>query len=130
MLPEMARYALSWGGGTHFDDPEFIGRFGFGLPNASINQSKRVEVYTRVKGAPGFTKALLDINDYTGCQTQTVPAPVESSLPEFVQEYLDSEGWVLDHGTVVLWVKPDRLTYRTAANLREHLVDDFGVTYR
>src|SRR5438105_3771282 len=29
MLPGMARFALSWGGGTHFDDPEFIGKFGF-----------------------------------------------------------------------------------------------------
>ena len=36
MLPKMARFALSWGGGTHFDDPNFIGKFGFGLPNASI----------------------------------------------------------------------------------------------
>src|SRR5690349_6585739 len=25
MLPRMARYALSWGAGTHFDDPNFIG---------------------------------------------------------------------------------------------------------
>src|SRR6185312_8424201 len=24
MLPNMARYALSWGGGTHFEDHEFI----------------------------------------------------------------------------------------------------------
>ena len=23
MLPAMARYALSWGGGTHFDEPNF-----------------------------------------------------------------------------------------------------------
>lgn len=46
MLPTMARFALSWGGGTHFDDPNFIGKFGFGLPNASINQTKLVEVYT------------------------------------------------------------------------------------
>src|SRR5689334_11732096 len=30
MLPRMAQYALSWGAGTHFDDPAFIGKFGFG----------------------------------------------------------------------------------------------------
>src|SRR5713101_6607339 len=47
MLPMMARYALSWGGGTHLNDPTGIGRFGFGLPNSSINQTRRVEVYTR-----------------------------------------------------------------------------------
>jgi hypothetical protein len=55
MSPKMARYALSWGGGTHFEDPEFIGRFGFGLPNASINQTRRVEVYTRTSAAEPLT---------------------------------------------------------------------------
>lgn len=44
MLPKMARYALSWGGGTHFDDPSEIGRFGFGLPNSSINRVSRSQV--------------------------------------------------------------------------------------
>ncbi|QNI32092.1 ATP-binding protein [Alloacidobacterium dinghuense] len=49
MLPMMARYALSWGGGTHFDEPGFIGRFGFGLPGfecrrISAKESTRVSV--------------------------------------------------------------------------------------
>jgi hypothetical protein len=35
MLLKMAQYALSWGSGTHFDEPAFIGKFGFGLPNAA-----------------------------------------------------------------------------------------------
>lgn len=52
MLPKMARYALSWGSGAHFDDPAFIGKFGFGLPNASINQTRLVEVYTKTADAP------------------------------------------------------------------------------
>ena len=47
MLPLMAQYALSWGGGTHFNDPTGIGRFGFGLPNSSINQRRGT------KGRPG-----------------------------------------------------------------------------
>src|SRR2546422_10447504 len=66
MLPQMARFALSWGGGTHFEDPETIGKFGFGLPNASINQTRGVEVYTRTKGSEPFIKAWLDINEYKG----------------------------------------------------------------
>src|SRR4051794_10897667 len=40
MIPKMERFALTWGGGTHFDDHEFIGKFGFSLPNASINQTR------------------------------------------------------------------------------------------
>lgn len=130
MLPKMARYALSWGGGTHFDDPDFIGRFGFGLPNASINQTRRVEVYTRVKGAKRFTKAWLDITNVRGYAVQQIPEPVEADLPDFVAEYLEREGWELEHGTVVVWAKPDRLSRRTGPSLKEHLVDDFAVTYR
>src|SRR5207248_7964986 len=56
----MARYALAWGGGTHFNDPTGIGRFGFGLPNSSINQTRRVEVYTRTGAKQPWTRAVLD----------------------------------------------------------------------
>lgn len=130
MFPRMARYALSWGGGTHFDEPDFIGKFGFGLPNASINQTRRVEVYTRTKKGGPITKAWLDINDYRGFGTQVIPSPIESELPEFVVSYLKRSGIAFDHGTIVVWIRPDRLSYNSAGRLKEHLVDDFGVTYR
>jgi hypothetical protein len=131
MLPDMARYALSWGGGTHFDEPGFIGRFGFGLPNASINQTERVEVYTRVTGDERITKAVLDIKDVPEHGIQTIPAPeLVDELPAFVQRYQKENGLSFDHGTVVVWVQPDRLTYRTGASLKGHLVDDFGAVYR
>src|SRR6266566_3934967 len=130
MLPQMARYALSWGGGTHFEEPEFIGRFGFGLPNASINQTRHVEVYTRTARNHRFTKAWLDVNDFPDYGSQSIPEPVPSALPDFVQHYLEKSKFVLDHGTIVVWLDPDLLTYKSAANLKEHLVDDFGITYR
>ena len=133
MSPEMARFALSWGGGTHFDpeDHSFIGRFGFGLPNASINQTQSVQVYTRRSADQPFYKAWLDINEITeGQSTQSIPPPVQAELPDFVQQYLKKEGWHLGIGTVVVWVEPDRISYRTAGSLREHLLHDFGVTYR
>lgn len=131
MLPGMARFALSWGGGTHFDDPEFIGKFGFGLPNASINQTRQVEVYTRTKGSEPFTKAWLDISDYTGeGSEQAIKAPIQSDLPDFVKSYVERTGFELQHGTVIVWQEPDRLSYSSGAQLKQHLLDDFGVTYR
>jgi len=130
MLPTMARFALSWGGGTHFDDPNFIGRFGFGLPNASINQTKRVEVYTRTAGTKNVWMAWLDATDLPEHGLQTIPEPQEAELPAFVKEYMKRSGFELDHGTVVVWVEPDRLTYKTPASLKEHFLDDFGTTYR
>ena len=130
MLPAMARYALSWGGGTHFEQPEFIGRFGFGLPNASINQTRRVEVYTRTSAAEPFTRVFLDITSPSAFGVLAVPPHQEAELPGFVRQYIDRNGIGLEHGTVVVWVEPDRLTYRSPAFLKEHLVEDFGVTYR
>ena len=64
MLPEMARYAVTWGGGTHFDEQTFIGRFGFGLPNASINQTRKMHVFTRTQPSEPFMRVSLDLDQY------------------------------------------------------------------
>src|ERR1039457_2822002 len=130
MSPEMARFALSWGGGTHFEDPQFIGRFGFGLPNSSINQTRRVEVYPRTASDQPFTRSYLDITSPSAYGMQFVPPEEQAPLPGFVRQYIDRNKLAIDHGTVVVWVGPDRLTYRSPAYLRDHLIDDFGVTYR
>src|SRR5229473_5624924 len=89
MLSRMARYALTWGGGTHFDDPKFIGKFGFGLPNSSISQARRVEVYTRTAPSEPFSKTYLDIDELAvPFGLQSIPSPIDAELPDFVQHYL------------------------------------------
>jgi hypothetical protein len=130
MIPNMARFALSWGGGTHFDDPNFIGKFGFGLPNASINQTKKIEVYTRTSKKEQITKAFLNLDDFKTFDQQSVPPPVQADLPDSVKKYLKKSGWDFDHGTVVIWRDPDQLTYKAPKKLEGHLLDDFGVTYQ
>jgi hypothetical protein len=130
MSPKMVRYALSWGAGTHFDELGTIGKFGFGLPNASINQTRRVEVYTKRRTDKVITKAWLDINNVQAHGLTHIEEPETAELPEFVQRYLEDNGLTFDHGTVVVWGTPDRLTYRKASTLKEHLLDDFGVVYR
>ena len=130
MLPDMIRYALCWGGGTHYDEPNHIGRFGFGLPNSSINQTRLVEVYSRTSAEEPIYKSWLSIDEFMETGTESVPEPVKADLPKFVQGHLKRNGWNFDHGTIVVWLKPDRLSYKTAARLKEHLVEDFGVVYR
>jgi len=130
MVPQMIQYALTLGGGTHFDEPDFIGKFGFGLPNASINQTLRVEVYSRTEKTDDIMRAVLDVNEVKQHGLQTVFPPEKAELPKFVRDYLKRTKFNFDHGTVVVWHAPDRLTYRTAALLKEHILDDFGITYR
>ncbi|MBV9783700.1 MAG: ATP-binding protein [Acidisphaera sp.] len=130
MLPVMARYALSWGAGTHFEELGTIGKFGFGLPNASINQTTRVEVYTKTRDAEQISMACLDVSHVKQHGLQTIEEPVTAELPDFAERYLDDNALTFQHGTVVLWQMPDNLTYRMASPLREHIVEDFGVVYR
>ena len=40
------RQALRFGGSSRFNDRRGLGRYGMGLPNASLSQARRVEVYT------------------------------------------------------------------------------------
>lgn len=130
MIPAMIRAALSWGGGTRFEEHDFIGKFGFGLPNASINQTRRVEVYSRTASAEQWHMSFLDIGHFNKYGVQSIPAPEKADLPAWVKRYMKKHGIALDSGTVVVWVKPDRLTYRSASYLKRHMVDDFGVVYR
>src|SRR5436309_12676751 len=83
MLPKMIRYALTWGGGTHFDDHNFIGRFGFGLPNSSINQGRRVEVYSRTNGDEPWLRGVLDITSPSKYGAQSIEPPEVADLPDF-----------------------------------------------
>jgi hypothetical protein len=135
MIPNMARYALSWGGGTRFDDPTGIGRFGFGLPNSSINQTRRVEVYTRTDSKLPWTRVALDINPeklkaISVSGLVKVDEPDEAPLPAFVTEYVKRNKIALGTGTIVVWDRPDRLTARSGTKLKELMLDDFGVVYR
>jgi hypothetical protein len=130
MRSKIARFALSWGGGTHTKDPEFIAKFGFGLPNSSINQTRRVEVYTRTIEDSQWIMAVLDINEVPPYGMMRIGEPVSAQLPGFVDAFLDRKGITLNSGTVVVWQKPDRLTYSQATVLKQHLKHDFGVVYR
>jgi len=131
MVERMTRYALSWGGGTHFRNPTKIAKFGFGLPNSSINQTRRLEVYSKTTTATRWHRCVLDINAVPQFGMVTVP-PAEpvAELPSFVATYLSRRDIRLESGTIVVWQKPDRLTYSQGPALKQHLRHDFGTTYR
>src|SRR5216683_5323372 len=46
MDPFTLRQALRFGGSTRFGDRTGLGRYGMGLPNASLSQARRVSVFT------------------------------------------------------------------------------------
>ena len=118
MTPETLRLALQFGNGTHLTDRKGIGRFGMGLPNSSISQCRRVEVWTWQNGPDNAMYTYLDVDEIESRKMFAVPAPLHRRLPK---EWRIRSEIVHTTGTLVLWTNFDdhRLSWRGAlATLR------------
>lgn len=135
MEPTMIRMAVMWGGTHREGDRTGLGRYGYGLPCASVSLGRRFTVYSQVAGSPLYA-VTLDLDDLTaGAYTDgygdiVVPEPIRADLPAFVAQQIRAaypEGW--QSGTVILIEKLDRLEWSTSQGLRDNLGRQFGVTY-
>ena len=129
MTPETLRLALQFGNGTHLTDRKGIGRFGMGLPNSSISQCRRVEVWTWQNGPDNAMYSYLDVDDIEGRRLYAVPAPEHRPLPDEWRARSDN---VKTTGTLVLWTNFDdhRLSWRGALATLRHTESLVGRMYR
>lgn len=129
MTPDILRQALQFGKGTHLRDRNGIGRFGMGLPNSSISQCRRVEVWTWQNGHTNAVYSYLDVDEIKNGDLTVVPEPFLKSLPE---ELINQSGIINTAGTLVLWTKLDehKITWRTARSTLENIESLIGRMYR
>ncbi|MGY1609373.1 ATP-binding protein [Geodermatophilus sp. SYSU D00700] len=107
---------LRFGGSSRFDARQSFGRFGMGLPAASLSQARRVEVTAWRNNGVEQTVTL------------DVDAIVAGSEPAFAaRRGLQSTGI---SGCRVRWVECDRIEYRRLAWLERSLRRDLGRMYR
>jgi hypothetical protein len=133
--PEMIRMAVMWGGTHREGDRTGLGRYGYGLPCASVSLGRRFSIYSAVKGGALHAVTLdldeLDTGHYSdGKADIIVPVPRPAVLPGFVADRIEHaypQGW--RSGTVIVIEKLDRLEWSTALGLGENLRRQFGVTY-
>ena len=135
MIPEMIRVSVLWGG-THRENSRMgIGRFGYGLPSASVSQGKRFEVYSQPEGGDLHMTAVdlqeIEEGKFTNREGEiVVPEAKPAKLPRFVQDYIDEHmdgKW--SKGTVVVIDKLDKCTWKVINTFRNHLLEHFGVAY-
>jgi hypothetical protein len=135
MEPKMVRAALVWGAGTRAENRQGFGKYGYGLPSASVSQCHRVTVYS--KTAEGrWHSAYLDIDEisrgeWSGGHRIEMPQEQAQEPPTFVIDALKKEGrWPLQSGTVILWEGLDRIDFKQRDKLRSKLLTDLGVINR
>lgn len=121
--------ALQFGNGTHLNDRSGIGRFGMGLPNASISQCRRVDVWSWQNGSKNALHSYLDLDEIKTQSVRHVPKPELNPLPDCWSLYSTEIG---DSGTLVLWQKFDehRLTWKSAKGTIENTESIVGRMYR
>lgn len=136
MEPKMVRASLVWGAGTRAEDRSGFGKYGYGLPSASVSQCHRVTVYSKTIDGE-WQSAYLDIDEiaegkWTKGNRIEMPEQTLAEPPAFVVSYLENEGrWEsFNSGTVVVWDGLDRIEPKLREGLRSTLVTDFGVVYR
>lgn len=129
MTPGTLRIALQFGNGTHLQDRKGIGRFGMGLPNSSISQCRRLEVWSWQAGPKNAMWTYLDVDEIENGSLKTVPVPVAKPVP---QEWIDRSDIVGTSGTLVLWSNFDdhRLQWRGAKATLENTEALIGRMYR
>ncbi len=129
MTPETLRIALQFGNGTHLKDRKGIGRFGMGLPNSSISQCRRLEVWSWQAGPQNAMWTYLDVDEIEQGVLKSVPIPEQKPVP---QEWRDRSDVFGTSGTLVLWSNFDdhRLQWRGAKATLENTEVLIGRMYR
>jgi len=122
------RLAPQFGGTTRFDDRSGIGRFGMGLPNSSVSQCTRFEIYSKRKDEELLYAYLdmLEVRDGKMAEAGFLePLPVKAMpLPRALAAYAE------DHGTLVVWRNCDRIDPRNIDALKKRLIGFLGQAFR
>lgn len=100
--------ALAFGAGTRRGAVSGIGKFGMGLPNASISQADKVAVYSWQKGV--CYRSTLDLEEIRATQNEIIPMPVRAEIPEAWRKRIKGE--IGESGTLVVWSNLDRLKWK------------------
>ena len=129
MSAQTLAIALQFGNGTHLDDRVGIGRFGMGLPNSSISQCRRLDVWTWTNGPDNAIHSYLDLEEIQSGAMDRVPLPSPSPVPQKWRKRSEILG---TSGTLVVWSRFEeyRLTWRGAEATLRNTEAIIGRMYR
>lgn len=120
------RASLRYGYGTR-RERRGIGRFGLGLPNSSMSQAKRVDVWSWQTGVTNALRTCLSIDDVER-GTREIPEPELQAIPDAYGKA--SRSGFGDSGTLVVWSELDRVEWKQASTTFKHTETLLGRIYR
>lgn len=119
--------ALEFGASENRNDSSGMGKFGMGLPNSSISQCQKVEVWTW-KTPEEIYYTYLDISQMKAGELESIPSPELKSIDSSILATLGDK--LPESGTFVLWSDLDRLQWKTSLSIFKHSEALIGRMYR
>ena len=126
MNSDTLRGSLRYGHGTR-RERRGIGRFGLGLPNSSMSQAKRVDVWSWQSGATNALHTYLSLEEVEAGADE-IPEPKPQAIPSVFREAARSVFG--DSGTLVVWRDLDRVEWKQASTTFKHTELLIGRIYR
>lgn len=122
--------ALQFGNGSwaEAEHHEGMGRFGMGLPSASISQCQKVEVWTWQDGPENAIYSYIDLKRIEQEEQSEVPVPEALEIPG-IWRAASRDGFG-QSGTLVVWSLIDRCLWRTSKALIGNSEALIGRMYR
>ena len=106
-----------------------IGKYGMGLPTASVSKCRRVDVWTWEKSIDDLWHCYIDVDAIERNAIDAVPMPDQTPIP---QVYLHSsfDGTLnKSHGTLVVWRLLDKVTEKSET-IFDHIEREIGKIHR
>ena len=115
-----------------------MGRFGVGLPQASLHCAPAVDVFSWQGGYDNCEKVSLDIEKVTNGEQELIDDPTKQGIPSRYEKYLEffltsektEKFFCKESGTLVQWKRCDRVIPKTRQVLEEKLKFTLGQKYR
>ena len=126
MNAEELRNSLLFGDGTRGSNPKDIGKYGMGLPNSSLSQCKRVDVYSWQNSSEPI-QCHIDVDSIMEGEKE-IPEPKSAHIPNSWKEVAKS--FSKQSGTLVVWSKLDRCSWTTSKKILEYSQFLIGRIYR
>jgi hypothetical protein len=133
MTPGILRCALRHGSGATQLGMERgrkgkkMGKFGVGLPQASLSQCKRLEVWSWIKGKENAHWTYFDWEQPESFKQ--IAKPIQKPIPEKWIRAADTEMWG-ESGTLIVWKKLDRFSWKTSIAINRNSQEIIGRMYR
>ena len=122
--------AMKFGGGTRHYSETGIGKYGMGLPTASISQCKKVDVWTWQNGIDSALHSCIDINVV---EQGNYDAPVpdnETPIPNVWRNAGPDEIFSNHSGTLVVWSQLDKIQWKTGRAVIDNANREIGRIHR